>query len=80
MLIEAMKHLYGESHPLQMLAEARMFARSLSRRSANEDARLRAAMLYQVISRLAKEIPSFFEVILDGGRLRPVVQLQAGTA
>lgn len=59
-----MRHVYNESHPLQMMGEARMLVCSL-RGSIRSDADHRAAMLYQLVSRLAQADPSFFARLMD---------------
>lgn len=59
-----MQDLYTRHHPLQKLGEARTLISELGGDQDNDED-LKAAMLYQVISRLAKGNLSFFPLLLD---------------
>lgn len=63
-LERAIGDLFHRHHPLQMLGEARTLVGQLNG-DENDDYDLKAAMLYLVISRLAKGNLSFFPLLLD---------------
>lgn len=66
-LRSALEAIYrDDGHPLQMIAEARQLAWDLG--GGYDDAALRAGMLYQLISTLAKYNPSLFGLLLEEER------------
>lgn len=59
-----MMQVYSEFHPIQMLEAARTLIQYLHGDECS-DTDLRAAMLYQVISRLSISKPDFFDILLE---------------